>query len=250
MIKEERKKKKRRKKILTGFLILLFLLAVLTVTVVKVFTVEKVEVDGNKLYEDARIEEWVLNDDYSWNSLYVYLKYKFFETKEVPFIDTMEVTLESPHTLHVEVYEKGLLGYLYMDSLAQNVYFDKDGIVVEISSDMIEGVPQITGLSCDEAVLYEKLDLKNEDTLKTLLNVTQTLKKYNLVPATIDCTSTSNMILTYDDRVTVLLGDTDTLTEKVVRLEKIMPDIEGMKGILHMEKWSPDTTDITFERTE
>lgn len=228
---------------------MLFLLAVLAVVVVKVFTVEKVEVDGNKLYEDARIEEWVLNDDYSWNSLYVYLKYKFFETKEVPFIDTMEVTLESPHTLHVEVYEKGLLGYLYMDSIAQNVYFDKDGIVVEISTDMIEGVPQITGLSCGEATLYEKLALKNDNTLKTLLAVTQTLKKYNLVPTTIDCTASNDMKLTYGG-VTVLLGDTDTLTEKVVRLEKIMPSIEGMTGVLHMEKWSPDTTDITFEKTE
>lgn len=249
MIREERRKKKRRKKILTGFLVILFLLALLVLTVVKVFTVEQVKVDGNKLYADEDIKEWVLNDEYSWNSLYVYLKYKFFDTKEVPFIDTMEVTLESPHTLHVEVYEKGLLGYLYQDSIAQNVYFDKDGIVVEISSDIIEGVPQITGLSCKEAALYEKLNLKNENTLKTLLSVTQTLKKYGLVPNTIDCTSQSDIILTYD-KVTVMLGDTDTLTEKVVRLEKIMPSIEGMSGILHMEKWTPDTTDITFEKTE
>lgn len=249
MIKEERRKKRRRKHIWTGILITLALLAILAIVVIKVFTVEKVEVDGNKLYTDESIEEWVLNDEYSWNSLYVYLKYKFLETKEVPFIDTMEVSLKSPHTLHVEVYEKGLLGYLYMDSIAQNVYFDKDGIVVEISSDIIEGVPQITGLSCEEATLYEKLDLKNESTLKTLLTVTQTLKKYGLVPTTIDCTSKNDMILTYD-KVIVLLGDTDTLTEKVVRLEKIMPSIEGMDGILHMEKWTPDTTDITFEKTE
>ena len=72
----------------------------------------------------------------------------------------MEVNVKSPHTLHVEVYEKGLLGYLYMDSLGQNVYFDKDGFVVEMSTDVIEGVPQITGLTCGDAVLYEKLDVR------------------------------------------------------------------------------------------
>lgn len=146
MIREERRKKRRRKHILVGFLITLLILALAALIVIKVFTVKNVEVEGNKLYSDEQIKEWVLNDDYSWNTLYVYFKYRFFDTQEVPFIDTMEVTVKSPHTLHVEVYEKGLLGYLYMDSLGQNVYFDKDGFVVEMSTDVIEGVPQITGL--------------------------------------------------------------------------------------------------------
>ena len=49
------------------------------------------------------IRDRVLNDDYSWNTLYVYFEYRFFDTQEVPFIDTMEVSVKSPHTLHVEV---------------------------------------------------------------------------------------------------------------------------------------------------
>lgn len=234
---------------MTGLLITLLILVAAAFVVVKVFTVKKVVVDGNRLYPDESISEWVLNDKYSWNSLYVYLKYKFFETKEVPFIDTMEVKLSSPHTLHIEVYEKGLLGYFYMDSLGQNVYFDKDGIVVEISSDVIEGVPQITGLSCEDATLYEKLDLKQKNALKELLAVTQTLEKYELVPNRIDYSSQNNIVLEYDT-VTVMLGDTDTLTEKVVRMEKIMPQLEGQTGVLHLEEWTENTTDITFKKTE
>ena len=205
MIREERRKKRRRKHILVGFLITLLILALATLIVIKVFTVKNVEVEGNKLYSDEQIKEWVLNDDYSWNTLYVYFKYRFFDTQEVPFIDTMEVTVKSPHTLHVEVYEKGLLGYLYMDSLGQNVYFDKDGFVVEMSTDVIEGVPQITGLACGDAVLYEKLDVSGKDTLKDLLAVTQTLKKYNLVPDTINYDDQGNVTLQYGT-ITVNLG--------------------------------------------
>ena len=52
------------------------------------------------------IEDAVLNDKYSWNSLYVYLKYKVKDTKKLPFIDTMSISLDSPHTLHISVYEK------------------------------------------------------------------------------------------------------------------------------------------------
>lgn len=48
----------------------------------------------------------VLNDEYSWNSLYVDLKYRFVDIGEVPFVDTMEVSLDNPHTVHIKVYEK------------------------------------------------------------------------------------------------------------------------------------------------
>ena len=41
---------------------------------------------------------------------------------------------------------------------------------------MIDGVPKITGISCEEVVLYEKLQLENSDILRDLLNLTQTLK--------------------------------------------------------------------------
>ena len=45
----------------------------------KVFTVKEVRVQGNKLYSAEQIQELVLNDEYSWNSLYVVGKYNFKE---------------------------------------------------------------------------------------------------------------------------------------------------------------------------
>ena len=67
MIREERRKKRRRKHILIGFLTTLLILALAAHIVIKVFTVKNVEVEGNKLYSDEQIKEWVFNDDYSWN---------------------------------------------------------------------------------------------------------------------------------------------------------------------------------------
>ena len=51
---------------------------------------------GNELYSSTQIENMVLNDEYSWNSLYVDLKYRFVDIREVPFVDTMEVSLDNP----------------------------------------------------------------------------------------------------------------------------------------------------------
>ncbi len=248
MIREKRKKKKKRKIIGLIFLNMLLLLAVAALVVVKVFTVEQVVVTGNEHYDDAMITECVLNDDYSWNTLYVYLKYRFKEPEDIPFVDTMEVSMKLPHTIQIHVYEKGLLGYVYLDSLGQNAYFDKDGIVVETSPEVIEGIPKISGTAVDSVVLYEKLPIESK-TLKNLLSLTQTLKKYELVPDSIICGEDKTYALEYGT-IQVLLGSAENFSEKILRMKEIMPKLEGLSGTLHLESWTENTTDITFKKNE
>lgn len=249
MIKEERRRKKRRKIGLYILLILILLIAAGVFIVMNVFTVENVVVEGNELYNSTQIENMVLNDEYSWNSLYVDLKYRFVDIGEVPFVDTMEVSLDNPHTVHIKVYEKGMLGYLYINSIGQNAYFDKDGFVVETSTEVIDGVPKITGISCEEVVLYEKLQLENSDILRDLLNLTQTLKKYNLLPDEIQYDSNMEPVLYYGT-IQVKIGSEDNLSQKVVRLSIILPQLDGLSGTLHLETWTPETTDIIWDRAE
>ena len=249
MIKEERRRKKRRKIGLYILLILIPLIAAGVFIVMNVFTVENVVVEGNELYSSTQIENMVLNDEYSWNSLYVDLKYRFVDIGEVPFVDTMEVSLDNPHTVHIKVYEKGMLGYLYINSIGQNAYFDKDGFVVETSTEVIDGVPKITGISCEEVVLYEKLQLENSDILRDLLNLTQTLKKYNLLPDEIQYDSNMEPVLYYGT-IQVKIGSEDNLSQKVVRLSIILPQLDGLSGTLHLETWTPETTDIIWDRAE
>ena len=150
MIKEERKKKKRAKKVLIGIGILLLVLLISVLIIWKVFVVKKVKVEGNVLYDEQLITDTVLNDEYSWNSLYVLLKYTFIDAEELPFIDTMEVRMNNPQTLTIKVYEKGMMGYMNLAVSGENAYFDKDGFVVEISTRIIENIPRIDGLSCEE----------------------------------------------------------------------------------------------------
>ena len=184
MIKEKRKRKRRFLFFIRGFLIVMLLIAIAILIILKVFTVENVEIEGNKLYEQKVIEDVVLNDEYSWNSLYVFIKYKFVDTQDVPFIDTMDISLAGPHTLKIKVYEKGMMGYLYIPGINENAYFDKDGIVVETSSDVIEKVPKIEGIDCEKVVLYEKLPIDSAE-LRDILTLTQALKRKKLVPDSI-----------------------------------------------------------------
>lgn len=246
MIKQKRRRKRKIKRVFTVIFILALIVLVGYFIVTKVFTVNKVEVEGNKLYSDKQIEKSILNDEYCWNTLYVFLKYKFLDTEEVPFVEDMEVSMKIPHTIHIKVYEKGMLGYIYIPSIGQNVYFDKDGFVVETSADVIEGVPQVTGINMDSVTLYEKLPI-DSDIRKALLNVGQTLKKYSLVPERIDYKDNGTLTFAYGT-IEVAFGDAGNLNEKVVRMSEIMPQLSGMSGVLHLEDWSQETTDIVFEK--
>ena len=145
----------------------------------KVFVVKDVSVKGNEIYTDKQIEDWVLDEKYSWNSLYVYFENKLNKTEEIPFVDSLQIRLKSPQKLEITVVEKGILGYLYIPSLGKNAYFDKDGFVVEISSEIIPGVTKINGLSVQTAELYKKtVHWREQQTVADVLSVTQLLKKY------------------------------------------------------------------------
>ena len=247
MIKEDRRKKKKRKIKLYIFLVIALLLALAAFIVLEVFTVEKVVVEGNELYSSSQIENMVLNDEYSWNSLYVTLKYRFVDVGEVPFVDEMEISLDDPHTVRIKVYEKGILGYLYIPILGQNAYFDKDGFVVETSKDIIPDVPKITGVSCNEVVLYEQLALEDERVFRQLLNLTQILKKYNLLPETIAFDDSLGATLNYQN-IRVIVGGEEHLSQKIIRLSYILPQLDGMSGTLHLENWTEENTDIIFDK--
>lgn len=246
MIKEKRKKERFVKKLLIGILIFIVLIVIAVFVVINVFVVEHVEIEGNELYEEQLITDTVLNDEYSWNSLYVLLKYSFVDIKDVPFIDTMEVSLLDPQTLHIKVYEKGMLGYLYIAAIGENAYFDKDGFVVETSTRIIENVPKIEGIVCDEVVLYEKLPIDSQN-LRELLTLTMALKRENLEPDSIHFGLEQSPILSYGN-TEVWMGSIELLTQKVTRLTQILPNLKGVAGILHMEDWNEEAANIIFEK--
>lgn len=248
MIKEKRRKQRLIKRILIGVLVFMILIVIAVFVVVNVFVVKNVKIEGNKLYDEQLITDTVLNDEYSWNSLYVLLKYTFIDTKEVPFIDEMEIKLAGPQTLKIKVYEKGMMGYLYIDAIGENAYFDKDGFVVETSTRIIESVPKIDGVVCEKVELYKKIPVENKN-LRQMLTLTLALKREGVEPDGIHFGLEQSPVLFYGD-TEVWLGSNELLTQKVLRLKEILPTINGIPGVLHMENWTEESANIIFEKVE
>jgi len=208
------------------------------------FTVDTVIVDGNVHYSDEEIQEMVLGGRFGRNSLYLSMKYRNKQVEDVPFVETMDVKILSPDTVKIMVYEKSMAGFV--EYMGQYFYFDKDGTVVESSTVKTLGVPQIKGLNFDHIILLEKLPVEDETIFKHILDISQLLEKYGISAEQIYFDKNYEITL-YFGKSRVKLGNTDYIDEKIMKLKMILPNIEGKSGVLRMESYTPQSTDVTFE---
>lgn len=208
--------------------------------------IKDIKIEGNEYYSDEEIKELIINGALEENAWYLYWKYKYGKTPDIPFVDTVEVEVTGMGKVKITVYEKGITGYVeYLDHY---MYFDKDGVVVESSKKQVEGVPLICGLEFQNIVLYEPLSIKNPEVFTSILNLTQLMKKNHVNPDKINCSENDELILYFND-AKVLLGSDAYLEEKIVRLSSLVQEIQNRSGILHMENFQEDTKNITFENT-
>jgi len=209
---------------------------------VGIFRVDKVEVTGNSYYTEAEIEKLVMGE--SRNSLYLVFLYDYLDGKEIPFVDSVEVSMVSPSHIKIRVYEKTLIGYVeYMGS---NLYFDKDGTVVESSTAVLDGIPCIKGLKFDTLTLYQPLNVANDQVFEVLLSMTQMMKKYELNPDAITLKNESTEVVLTFGNVRINLGTGQNMDEKASRIKTLLPDLENKSGTLHMEEYTNESTNISF----
>lgn len=213
--------------------------------IVKNYTITTVYVEGNIHYTNEEIMEMVMGGRYGNNSLFLSLKYRDKGIDNVPFIQTMDVSIEAKDTVRITVYEKALAGYV--SYLGRYVYFDKDGIVVETSQQKTAGIPQVTGLSFDHVILHEPLPVEKPEVFDEILNISQQLSKYSLTADKIYFDSNYQVTLIFGD-AKIDIGDSQDIDEKIMTLQYLLPSLVGKSGTLDMREYSEDTTSYSFEQ--
>ena len=249
--KEERQEKLRfgrSKRVLilaSILLVLLFLVTGSYLYIVNNYKVTTVHVEGNIHYTSEEIKDMVMGGRFGDNSIFLTMKYRDKGVDDVPFVETMDVSIEAKDTIRITVYEKALAGYVMY--LGRCVYFDKDGIVVETSEEKTEGIPQVTGLAFDHVILHEPLPVDEPELFDEILNITQQLAKYSLVADRIYFDSSYQVTL-YFGEAKVALGENKDIDEKIQKLQYILPSLLGKSGTLDMREYSEDIKTYSFEQ--
>ena len=208
------------------------------------FRVTGVQVEGNSFYTDDQIKNMVLNAPIAKNSILAGFIDTEKSTKDEAMIDSITVSRVDRNTLLLQVKEKQMIGYIEFQG--QCVNFDRQGIVQIITEEPLENVPKIEGIDVKEAVQGERLSGINTSKLNTILSVGKMLEKMEYKPDRLAFNDLNQLVMYYGT-IEVRLGDDENMDEKINRLVGILPELEGMSGILHLENTTEDSESVVFD---
>lgn len=210
------------------------------------FHVTKVEVMGTSRYTDEQVKEMALQGAFTDNSVLAVLLHSRVDVEGVPFVEGFYITRLSHNSICISVREKKAVGCIpYLDSY---IYFDNNGYFVEGSKIRDTKVAFFDGIQPSKIVMKEKLPIKGA-VLNTAVALSTIFAKNDKVPDHISFDDNYEISLMYGD-VTVQLGKDEYLEDKMTRAIAILPQLEGQKGILHMENISRNSKMVTFEAEE
>ncbi|MBS6161222.1 MAG: FtsQ-type POTRA domain-containing protein [Firmicutes bacterium] len=209
------------------------------------FRVTKVQIEGNQYYTDEEIKKMVLDAPNAGNSILVMLTKTEEKTKDAQMIDHVTIKRKNRNTIVVNVKEKQMVGCLEFQG--QYVNFDRQGVIQIITDEQMAGVPLIDGLSVKSVKVGQKLKGINSKKLNTILSVGKMLEKSEQKPDRLVFNDMNQLVLYYGE-VEIRLGSDENMDEKMNRLSGILPQLEGMEGILHLENITEDTAGVVFDK--
>ncbi|MGN0317642.1 MAG: cell division protein FtsQ/DivIB [Lachnospira sp.] len=241
-IKRRNEVKRQRIKLLAIISGIVLFLAGLFAVMFFCFRTKDITYEGNTHYSDEELDGFIF-DGKNPNTLI----YRFFGDKKrsIPFIQRYDVEIDWPDNIHVTVYEKPVVGYVkYMGS---NMYFDKDGTVVESTDEYFANVPEIVGIKYNSIVLNQKLLVEDDLIFTRILDLTQSFEKYDLNVSKIYFDNTSNVILYIGD-IKVSLGNDTDYTDKLFELKQLSGSFGKLKGTLYLDDYNGTDESIIFKK--
>lgn len=238
--------KSRGKRIFSAFIILLLIVPAITAVVMfklNMFNVKHIEIVGNSQFSKSEISNHILSDKYCRYAPYMYFKYRWLKPEKMPFMADVKIYMTGINTVKIEVKEKPIVAYA--EHLGSRLFFDSDGIIVESSDRLIDGIVKLEGLEFQSYKLYERPQLNNPIILDSLSGIVKHLNKYGLSPDSLYVNGRGEIDLKFSE-LTVKLGMEDCLDEKIARLSAILPMLDEKNGILKLNAYRQKGDSIVY----
>ena len=246
-IEEESSKKRFRLTKARVIISLVLLLALFFVVGNFACKLKHVSVEGTDLYSAKDVAGLVLRGPGADNALFLFLKCKVKSPEAPEFISSIDVTMDGIDSVVITANEKYIMGYLTNDNETY-IYFDYEGRINEISERLIPDVMRVEGVECEKPKMGKSLNI-GRSYAGYLLTLMSLLDELNIYPLEI-CYDETGAITVVMEHMDIKVGNNEQLEDKISRLEYILPQLVNQVGILHLENFSAENTDIVFERTD
>ena len=245
--KRQERQKKIRKRRIKAFFILFMLVtlcvgAVLCLTVF--FPIEKVVIDGSKIYS---VEEIFNNSKIeSGDNLFLVSRSKTEQNlkSKLPYIESITFKRELPGTLNITV--KDATEFAVYEVKEQYYTVSRSGWVMKKSGEKPEKLTCIKGneIVCKvgSQIVYE--DPTQKELIDTIWN---SLKDAKIDADLIDTTGKINITLRVEGRFTVDLGNNSFLEEKIKHLAGMIKEMPAEnEGKIDLSMWTNDNSKGSF----
>ena len=150
------------------------------------------------------------------------------------------------NSITIHCNEKKILGYILQED-GKYIYFNYSGVIVEISETFVDrGYMKVEGVECEKPEIGSTLSI-GEEQIGYLTSLIKILNKNDLMPNVVSYDENGRIVLSYDT-YNIALGSSVYLEEKIDRALRILPQLDGLSGTLHLENYSSSSTDIVFEK--
>ena len=193
--------------------------------------VENISVVGNAYYSEEEVKDWVFDSPSKNYILYLWMSEKINGHKDIPFVDRYEVNINGRDSVNITVYEKDVIACF--EQMGTYMFFNASGILLECGSEPVDGIPVVSGVSYNSAVLYESIDVQDSKIFSEIDSIVQILAKNGLDAEKIHFDTSQNPIL-YIGSIRVVLGENGDRDGQIMELVNILPRLEGRSGTLDL----------------
>ncbi|MBQ0026466.1 MAG: hypothetical protein KBS79_03760 [Lachnospiraceae bacterium] len=222
--------------------------------VLMLIPVEHVTVSGSSYYYPEEIEAAVFTDEFSRTAFMTYVRSKIGTDATLPFIDHFDITMTGLKDAHIHAEPKDVKGYV--SAYGSNIYFNRKGIVTEISQEVYPGVPLVSGVALQTVALGAELPIESKSIFNELTEISQFISSTKVDMGEGEVTLIEETSHIYFDEseniyctigtITVRLGIGYNLEGKLEEMAGILPSLAGRTGTLHLEGYDPQDSNHVY----
>ena len=209
---------------------LTLVIIVLTITMFFNMRIQNVEIKGNTIQSDVEIVSKIFEEDIDKSPVVFFLRDRFNKQKKIDYIV-------------ITVYEKPAIAYVRTD--LKNVYFDRDGVINEVTSERRPNVIEVVGINFKSYEKGVKIEAKDMKLLNAVMDITRNLYDNNLPAEFLEINKEGKISVSVGN-IVANLGDTKNMEIKLQRLNDIYKEIKDLNGVLNLENASENMLDEEY----
>lgn len=201
-----------------------------------VFKVTDINISGYEVCTEEQIKDNYMSGPLGDNSLVIWVKNRFGSFNDIPFVRSVDIRVDFPSSVSIQVYEKSLVACFYY--MGEYIYFDKDGMILESASEHAQNIPCIEGISFTNFAMNEYIQVTKEDQISTILDISELIDHYDVDVQKVSFNN-KNEVTLYCGDIKVFLGKQSLYDQQFASLSDVLRQAkkDKLSGTIDMKSY-------------